>query len=416
MTAAEVDVRLLLALAVVVLAARAVGWLAVRAGQPRVIGEIVAGIALGPSLLGAVAPDALAFLFPPPVVTGLQTLAKFGLVLFMLLVGMHLDIPAVRRERRAVAVVAPVSILVPFGLAAVLGLVIHPEYGGATDPVAFSLFLGSATAVTALPVLARLLVETGLAHTRLGAVSLACAAVNDIVAWCLVAVVVAVGAASGVGGTVAVVVLAGCFVAVLLLVVRPLLARVPDLPTWAVLVLAVGCAWVAERIGIHAIIGAFLAGTVVPRRPAWQRAVDDRLDVVVRTVLLPVFFAVAGLAARVDRLTAGAFVLAVVVVVVATVGKLGAAAVAARTAGESWPDALTLGVLMNTRGVTELVILSVGLQAGLIDSVVYTVMVLMALVTTVSAAPLLALVRRHGPDVVSGPAPDRPCGAGSTAQ
>ncbi len=394
MTTTELNVRLLLAVAVVIIGVQAVGWLVSRIGQPRVIGEIVAGVLLGPSLLGLVLPATAAYLFPGPVVDGLRILSQFGLVLFLFLVGLHLDLPSLRGSGRTVIAVSQASIIVPFGLAIGLAALVYPEFGAEVNPVGFSVFLGSALSVTALPVLARILADVGLDRDRIGVISLACAAINDIAAWCLIAIVVAVIGATAPFGAVTTVALATAFVVVMLLVVRPLLARLPDLPIWAVLVAAAVSAWTAEQIGVHAIIGAFIAGLVMPRRARWQQETHDRLDVVVRNLLLPIFFFVAGLSARVDQLTTSALLLTVAVIAVAIAGKLGAATVAARLAGERWSDSVTLGVLMNTRGVTELVILNLGLQLGIIDTTVYTVMVLMALVTTLMTAPLLAYLAR----------------------
>lgn len=393
---AELNVRLLLAVVVVLLAVQGTGWVLGRLGQPRVVGEILAGILLGPSLLGIVAPGALAYLFPAPVVVGLQILAQFGLVLFMFLVGLHLDIPSVRRSGRTVAAVAPASAVVPFGLGVGVGMVVHPLFGGDTDRIVYSLFLGVAMAVTALPVLARLLVEVGLHRDRVGGIALACAAVNDVVAWCAFAVIAAVaGPASGHGPSGVFVTLGAvlAYLAVMLGVVRWVLGRLPNLPIWVALAVVLGSAWVAEQLGIHAVIGAFVAGVAMPRRDVWLTALDDRLGVLVDSLLLPIFFVVAGIATRVDQLTTAAVLVLVLVVIVAA-GKLVSAAVAARLAGERWSTSLDLGVLMNTRGVTELVMLTLGLQLGFIDSTTYTVMVLMALVTTMACAPLLAIVHR----------------------
>jgi Kef-type K+ transport system membrane component KefB len=244
-------------------------------------------------------------------------------------------------------------------------------------------------------VLARILQESGLAKERVGVLSLVCAAVNDVAAWIVVAVVIAIASASGPGHAVVSLLLGVVFVAVMLLVVRPLLARWGEPPVWAVLAIAVLSAWIGEQIGVHAIIGGFVAGLVMPRRPDWQRALADRIGGVVGALLLPIFFAVVGIATRVDQFTWAGLALLAGVTVVAIVGKLGGASVAARLAGESWRDALTIGVLMNTRGITEIVILSTGLQLGLISPMVFTAMVLMALLTTAMAAPALRLVRRE---------------------
>lgn len=394
MSAAELNVRILLAVGVVIVAARAVAWVFGRWGQPRVLGEIVAGVLLGPSVLGLVLPAVEGYLFPTPVVDGLRTLSQFGLVLFMFLVGLEVDARELRGSGRTVTAVANASLVVPFVLALGFAAAVHPVFGAGVDPLPFCLFLGAAMAVTAFPVLARILQESGLAKERVGVLSLVCAAVNDVAAWIVVAVVIAIASASGPGHAVISLVLGLVFVAVMFLVVRPLLRRWGEPPVWAVLAIAVLSAWIGEQIGVHAIIGGFLAGLVMPRRPEWQRSIADRIGGVVGALLLPIFFAVVGIATRVDQLTWAGLALLVGVAVVAIAGKLGGASVAARLAGESWRDSLTIGVLMNTRGITEIVILSTGLQLGLISPLVFTAMVLMALLTTAMAAPALRLVRR----------------------
>lgn len=395
MTSAELNIRILLAVGVVIIAVRAVAWVFGRWGQPRVLGEIVAGVLLGPSLLGLLLPGVEGYLFPTPVVDGLRTLAQFGLVLFMFLVGLELDVKELRGSGRTVTFVANASIAVPFALALGFAVLVHPVFGAGVDPVVFCLFLGAAMAVTAFPVLARILQESGLAKERIGVLSLVCAAVNDVAAWVVVAVVIAVAGAAGPGQAMLSLGLAVVFVAAMLLVVRPLLRRWGEPPVWAVLAIAVLSAWVGEQIGVHAIIGGFLAGLVMPRRPEWQRWLADRVGIVVSNLLLPIFFAVVGLATRVDQFTWAGLALLAGVTAVAIAGKLGGASVAAKVAGESWRDSLTIGVLMNTRGITEIVILSTGLQLGFISTTVFTAMVLMALLTTLMAAPALKLVRRR---------------------
>ncbi len=382
----------LLALAVIIFTVWAFGRLLGRIGQPPVIGEIVAGIVLGPSLFGLLAPDASAWLFPAPVVGALGVLAQVGLVLFMFMIGMELDVGRLRGHGSRVAAVAGSSIAVPLVLALGLGLLLYPGYGGSADEVVFCLYIAAAMAITAFPVLARILKDSALAGTRIGTISLVAAAINDVVAWCLLAFVLALSRAGGPGGGVRTLVLSVVFIAVMLLLVRPLLARLGDVPIWLALLVALLAAWFADRAGIHVIFGGFLAGAVMPRRADWLRTMHERLDVVVTYLLLPVFFVMSGLSTHVEGLrTAGVWGVVALVIVVATAGKLGGTAVAARVAGERWNDAVTLGVLMNTRGLTELVVLSVGLQAGIISSTVYTVMVLMALVTTLMAPPLLRL-------------------------
>jgi Kef-type K+ transport system membrane component KefB len=402
-----ITAKVLLAAGLVIVVVRLVGWLVARLGQPRVIGEIVAGILLGPSVLGLVWPQARELLFPPGVIAGFQVLAQFGLVLFMLLVGMELDSRLLRGQGRRSAVISLVSVTVPFGLGVGLGLLLHPQFGNGHGRVAFCLFIGAAISITAFPVLVRILQETGLYHTRVGAIAIACAAIDDVIAWCLLAVVVAAAGAGGpeeVAGHIAGTVV---FVLFMVKVVRPLLARPPRLPLWVTLVVAFLSAWATEIIGIHAIFGAFLAGLVMPRRPEWQDQVRVRLTGVVDDFVLPMFFVVVGMSTHIDQLdswqSAGVVVLATAT---AIAGKLGGATLAARAVRERWPVALSIGVLMNTRGLTEIVILTVGLQLGVIDTRLFTVLVIMALVTTAMAAPLLRLLSRSG--AVSAATADRP--------
>jgi Kef-type K+ transport system membrane component KefB len=395
MSTVDPKVWTLLALAVIVLAVRAVGFLVSRIGQPRVIGEIIAGILLGPSLLGLVAPSVSDYVFPPPVVTALGVLAQVGLVLFMFMIGLELDFERLRGHGARLATVAGASIVVPFALAIGLALVLYRGYGGGEQKLVFCLFIGAAMAITAFPVLARLLKESGLAGTRVGTLSLVSAAVNDVVAWCVLAFVIALSRSTGPGDGLRTIVLAIAFVAAML-VVRALLAKLHDVPIWLALVVALVAAWAADWAGIHVIFGGFMAGVVMPRRPQWLNSVHERLDLIVTSLLLPVFFVMTGLSTHVEALrTAGVWGVVVLVIVVATAGKFGGTALAARATGERWTDACTLGVLMNTRGLTELVVLSVGLQMEIITPTVFTVMVLMALVTTLMAPPLLRLIERR---------------------
>ncbi|NMO50543.1 hypothetical protein HH310_04960 [Actinoplanes sp. TBRC 11911] len=387
--------QVLLAAGVVILVVRLVGWLLARAGQPRVVGEIIAGILLGPTVLGMLWPAARDVLFPPGVIAAFQVLAQFGLVLFMLLVGMELDVRHLRGQGSRSLVISLVSVAFPFVLGVVLAFPLYPDFGHGHSRVAFSLFLGAATAITAFPVLARILQETGLTHTRVGVIAITCAAVDDVIAWCLLAVVVAV-AGNGSPAQVALhVVGALAFVLLMFGVVRPLLARMPRLPFWAALTVAFLGAWCTETIGIHAIFGGFLAGLVLPRRPDWQEAVRVRLIGVVEAFVLPMFFVVVGMSTRIDELgswrTLGVLAL---VTAVSVAGKLGGTTLAARAMREGWPAAWSLGVLMNTRGLTEIVILTVGLQLGVIDATLFTVFVVMALVTTMMAAPALRRLSR----------------------
>ena len=393
LTPAAVNVRILLAVAVVLLAARLFGWLISLIGQPQVHGEILAGIALGPSLLGVVWPEAVDYLFPSEIVGALKIVAQLGLVVFMFLIGLELDLPKLSGQGHKAVLISHASILLPILLGVSLGFWLHPRFGEGADRLGFVLFLGVAMAITAFPVLARVLQETGLYKTRVGVLTMTCAAVDDITAWCVLAGVVAIVKSAGFAETLTTIALSLAFVVAMLGLVRPLLARLPAVPVWGALALALGCAWTTEEIGIHAIFGAFLAGAVMPRGEGIQHEVKLKLETVTLSLLLPVFFVVVGLATRIDMLDSPyLWGVTAAVVAAAIVGKWGGSAIAARITGEPWRDANVIGILMNTRGLTELVILTVGLELGVIGETMFTIMVLMALVTTLMATPMLALV------------------------
>ncbi len=393
LTPAEVNVHVLLALAVVITGARLSGWAISKIGQPRVHGEILAGILLGPSLLGVVWPSALDYLFPTEVIAALRVLATIGLVLFMFLIGMELDLSKLRGQGRKAVAISQASIFMPVALGALLSVWLYPRLGGGVDRLGFTLFFGAAMAITAFPVLARVLQETGLYHHRIGVLTITCAAVDDVSAWCLLAGVVAVINATGAGDAVRIMGLSLVFVIGMVKVVKPLLARRYKIPVWMAISLAMLCAWTTEQIGIHAIFGAFMAGTAMPRKPKIVHEIHEKLQTATVTFLLPVFFMVVGIATRVDALDSFyLWGITLLVIAVAVAGKWGGSMVAARITGETWRDAAAIGILMNTRGLTELVILSVGLELGVITTTLYTIMVLMALVTTLMATPLLSLI------------------------
>lgn len=393
LTPAGVNVRVLLAMAIVIAGSRFFGWAISKVGQPRVHGEILAGILLGPSLLGVISPDTLDYLFPTEVIAALRVLATIGLVLFMFLIGLELDLGKLRGHGHKAVVISHASIILPMALGALLAVWLYPRLGGGVDQLGFTLFLGAAMAITAFPVLARVLQETGLYHTRIGVLTITCAAVDDVTAWCVLAGVVAIINSTGFADAIQIIALSLVFILAMLKIVKPLLARRHTIPVWMAISFAMICAWTTEQIGIHAIFGAFMAGAAMPRKPKIQHEIHEKLQTATLTFLLPVFFMVVGLATRVDLLNSFyLFGVTLLVIAVAIAGKLGGSMVAARITGESWQDAAAIGVLMNTRGLTELVILSVGLELGVITTTLYTIMVLMALVTTLMATPMLALI------------------------
>ncbi|MGW7102465.1 cation:proton antiporter domain-containing protein [Streptomyces sp. NPDC054838] len=398
----------LVAVPVVLLLCGAAAVAARRCGQPAVVGEIAVGILLGPSLLGWVWPAGQGWLLPVEVLPYLGVLGNLGLVVFMFLVGLELEPGLLRGRGRVVAVVSQASVAVPLLLGGLLAAVMYGSF--APDGVGrgeFVLFVAVAMSVTAFPVLARILTEQGLYGTPVGAVAMACAAVADVVAWCLLAVVVAVadGGGGGVGGAVLTGVLAGGFLGGMWFGVRPVLARCAErwgdgggvVGLFAGLCLA---AYATDAIGVHALFGAFVFGAVVPRDRASVERAARRMREVVVPVLLPLFFVGSGLRTDIGLLggDTGAWLCAVAVLVVAVAAKWGGGAGAALAAGQPVRDAVLLGALLNCRGVTELVVLNVGLGLGVIGPQLFTMLVLMAVVTTALTGPVVRRMagRRSG--------------------
>ena len=397
--------KLLLACAVVIALSRVVGLLFRRIGQPQVMGEIVAGIILGPSVLGALWPWGQHQLFAPNVLPFIDGLAEVGLVIFMFLIGLELDFRLIRGRGHAAAMVSHASIIVPFLSGVGLGLAVFTELGSAHGKfVPFALFLGASMSITAFPVLARILTERGLHKTRLGAVTITCAAIDDVTAWCLLAVVIAVSAAQGPASAVRTVVLAALFIAFMVSVVRPAVARLASYtedmggmpPTMFAIVLTglLLSAIATDRIGIHAIFGAFLFGAILPQQSEFVAEITGKLEDFAVVFLLPLFFAYSGLRTELGQLGTNAhlWLLCAAIVAVAILGKWGGSSVAARLTGLSWRESLGLGILMNCRGLTELVILNIGLDLGVIPPALFAMLVIMALVTTFMTTPILAAI------------------------
>jgi Kef-type K+ transport system membrane component KefB len=392
---------LLLQIVVVCTAARAMGWLFAKLRQPRVIGEMVAGLLLGPSLFGWLAPAASASLFPPQGLGPLYSLSQVGLLLFMFQVGLELDLQKLRKMGRAVVLTSNISILVPFLAGACLALFLYPRLSSASVPVSvFALFMGTAMSITAFPVLARILTERNLLHSKVGSIAISCAAVDDITAWCLLAALI-VKVRSG-AGTSLLVTLGGLFayVGVMTLVVRPLLSRSAAFRKTAssantlafVLLFAFLSAWVTEKIGIHALFGAFFAGAILPASEDLARNVVNKLETVTTVLLLPLFFAFTGLRTSVKLLNgSNLWFYCGLIILVSVAGKLLGSVLPLRSTGIGWREAFAVGVLMNTRGLIELVILNVGFELGIISPTLFSMMVIMALVTTFMTSPLLDL-------------------------
>ncbi|SMD25149.1 Kef-type K+ transport system, membrane component KefB [Kibdelosporangium aridum] len=386
-------VFLLLDLAVIVVLARLLGAVARRFDQPPVIGELLAGILLGPTLFGE---GFAAALFPTDVRPFLAALANVGVAMFMFMVGLELEQTLLRGRGKLAVTVSVSSIVLPFTLG--VGLAFYLAMNRPVEHrLGFVLFIGAAMSVTAFPVLARILQDRGMLRTMLGGLALTCAAIGDVLAWCLLAVVVIVsGGASGVEQWL--IVLGPIYVALMLWVVRPLLRKLftagatGALPT--VLAGALISGAVTELIGLHFIFGAFLFGVIVPREgtDTLRHRIIDRVEEFNSALLLPVFFIVSGLKVNLSTLSTTGLVELGLVLLVAIAGKFGGAFVGARLHGLPARKSAALATLMNTRGLTELIILTVGLQLGVLDQSLYSIMVAMAVITTAMAGPLLRLI------------------------
>jgi len=411
-SAASFDLPLLLIQIIVILvAARLTGAFVRRLGQPQVVGEMIAGIALGPSVLGAQAPHLAALLFPAGSLGFLNTLSQIGLVVFMFLVGLELDPKIVRERGRSALVISHASIVAPFLLGATLAIVLYPTLAGSRVTfTGFALFMGAAMSVTAFPVLARILTERRLTRTPIGALAIACAAIDDVTAWCILAAVVVIvratgsGVATGVplwvtpGGSAAYVafMLTGGRRALRILETRYAARGRVTQDMIAVLMLAtLASAWITERLGVHALFGAFLVGAVAPKSDGFVHAVLERFEDMMVVLLLPLFFAFTGLRTEITLIDgAGAWLVCAMVTAVAVIGKVGGSAIAARVTAMPWRDAAVIGLLLNTRGLMELVILNIGLDIGVISRELFAMMVLMALATTFMTTPLVTWLLR----------------------
>jgi Kef-type K+ transport system membrane component KefB len=395
--------HVLLALLVVMALSRVLGALCRRIDQPAVIGEVIAGIALGPSLLGRIWPGAEAYLFPTTITPLLGVLANIGVIVFMFLVGLELDTSVLRKKTHAALAISHASIVAPFLLGASLALWLYPTLAprGVRFDV-FALFMGVAMSITAFPVLARILTDRGMSRTNLGVLALSCAAVDDVTAWCLLALLVGV-ANSATSGALLTFALTLGFIGLMFAFVRPLVHRATSAQEMrgevgrdAIAVVLVGLlvsALVAEYIGIHAIFGAFLVGALIPHDSRLAHSVRGKLEDLVVILLLPAFFAFTGLRTQIGLVSgAAAWATCAAIIFVACLGKIGGSYLAARLAKLPHREAMSLGVLMNTRGLMELVALNVGLDLGVISPVLFAMMVLMAVVTTFATSPLLSLL------------------------
>jgi Kef-type K+ transport system membrane component KefB len=395
---------LLIQMSAVLLTTLLCGAITRKLGQARVVGEIIGGILLGPSAFGRLAPTASARLFPQSSLASFEVLSTIGLILFLFLIGSELNYEHLRRQRGAALLTSVTSILLPFLMAAAVAPSLRTRFApDGVGPIAFALFLGISMSITAFPVLARILEERGIQSTPLGVTALLCAAVDDVCAWLLLAAALTLIPHAGNSTPLPLRILWLCiYLAVMLGIVRPLASwlarrRISTGLSYEIfaIVLAVVLASAAatETIGIHPLFGAFLAGICLPRIESWQATVRARLDTIVSVLLLPLFFALTGMRTRLDLFTGRSIWLwTAIILAVAIAGKMGGAIFAARCTGQTWQNALALGALINTRGLVELIVLNIAYNAHVFSPALFTMLVVMALVTTAITTPMLNLL------------------------
>ena len=388
----------------IIIVARFFGWLFRKIGQPSVIGEIIAGIVLGPSLLGMYFPAFSGALFPAVSLGNLQFLSQIGLILFMFVIGMELDLKVLKNKAKEAVVISHASIVIPFALGVGLAYFVYHRFAPASiEFLSFSLFMGIAMSITAFPVLARIVQERGIHKTRLGTIVITCAAADDITAWCILAAVIAIVKAGSFVSSLYVIGLALAYVGIMLFVVKPFLKRIGDLygsksklnkPVVAIFFLTlIISSYTTEIIGIHALFGAFMTGAIMPDISKFRSIFINKVEDVSVILLLPLFFVFTGLRTQIGLIN-DPYLWKVTgfIILVAVVGKFLGSALAAKFVGQSWRDSLTIGALMNTRGLMELIVLNIGFDLGVLTSEMFTMMVIMALVTTFMTGPALDLI------------------------
>ncbi|MEN1928849.1 cation:proton antiporter [Luteimonas sp. MJ250] len=394
---------LLLQLVIILLTARACGLLLRHVGQPPVIGEMAAGLLLGPIVFGAWFPGLHATVFAPESLPGLASLAELGLVLFMFIVGVELRAPdGVRAQLKSAGLVGVASVLVPMALGFAVSPLLHPYAPAGVGLVPFGLFMAAAMSITAFPILARILKERGMTHTPLGRLALGGAAIADVLAWIMLALVVAlVGAGDGYGGFIRATAGLAIIAVVVFTLLRPLYAwllrahaadGVPSLMVLAALLIgAFACGAATDRLGVHAVFGAFLFGACLPRDERLLKSLIERVEYLAIVVLMPIFFALAGLGTTSDAFTGAAFGAMLLILAVAVIGKVAGGAIGARLSGHGWRESFAVGSLMNARALMELIVIKVGLDAGIIGPDLFTMLLVMAILTTVMTGPLVTL-------------------------
>lgn len=395
---------LLIQILTIILVARFFGWFFKKIGQPTVIGEILAGILLGPSLLGLYFPEFSLALFPKESLGNLQFLSQIGLILFMFVIGMELDIKVLKNKANDAVVISHASIIIPFALGMGLAYFVYDSFAPeGTQFISFALFLGIAMSITAFPVLARIIQERGMHKTKLGTVIITCAAADDITAWCILAIVIAIVKAGSFVSALYTIALAAMYVLVMLKLVRPFLKRIGDVNaekthlTKSIVAIffitLIFSSWATEVIGIHALFGAFMTGAIMPENTKFRDIFIEKVEDIALVLLLPLFFVFTGLRTQIGLLNdIYLWKITGVIIMVAVAGKFIGSALAARFVGQNWKNSLIIGALMNTRGLMELVVLNIGYDLGILTPEIFAMMVIMALVTTFMTGPALDFI------------------------
>jgi len=407
---AEPSAMLLLQIISILLVSRIFGYFFAKIGQPTVIGEILAGIVLGPSLLGLFFPDVFHFLFAAKSLGNLYILSQVGLILFMFTIGMELNIGELKEKMGKIYVISHASILIPYFFGMLLAYFVYQEFAANhTGFLPFALFIGISMSITAFPVLARIVQEKGLTKTHLGTVAIASAAINDVTAWCALAAVIAIAKTGSFISSIYTIGLAILYVVAMLFLVRPFLKRLGEIYHTGevmnksivafLLLILIASAFTTQIIGIHALFGAFLAGVIMPQLPHFRKLIIDKIEDVSVTLLLPLFFVFTGLRTEIGLLnTPYLWTICGIFILVAVVGKFIGSAFTAKILGETWRDSLSIGVLMNTRGLMELIVLNIGYEMGILPPPIFVMLVLMALVTTFMTTPSLSLINKFFPE------------------
>lgn len=388
----------------IIIVARFFGWIFRKIGQPSVIGEIIAGIFLGPSLIGLYFPEFSEALFPAASLGNLQFLSQIGLILFMFVIGMELDFKVIKNKANEAVIISHASIVIPFALGVCLSYFVYQQFAPVgIDFLSFSLFLGIAMSITAFPVLARIVQERGIHRTRLGNIVITCAATDDITAWCILAAVIAIVKSGSLLSSLYTIALAVTYVLLMLFMVKPFLKKVGDLysssdnlskPVVAIFFLTlIISSYATDVIGIHALFGAFMTGAIMPDIVKFRNIFISKVEDVAVILLLPLFFVFTGLRTKIGLINDPyLWKVTAIIVLVAVAGKFLGSTLAARFVGQNWKDSLTIGALMNTRGLMELVVLNIGYDLGVLSPEIFTMMVIMALVTTFMTGPALSLI------------------------